>query len=118
MEKLSSEYVEIYGRSCALYYETVRRVIEVSRIIRVNYRRSIYVQPVNELDELDFDLMNREVFIKFRGKIFRITDPPTIEWLMDLFIDKVDKSDKEISLLEHKTHEDRASFAAQEAYAV
>ncbi len=110
----SEEYIEIFGETNDIFYATMKNAIEATRIVRINHKRKIYVLPVNNLVNMKLTLVNREIYVKINGKIFRVTEPPNIDWFIDRIMGNQDVSEKESVEISFVSEDDRSIFGVQE----
>jgi len=108
------EYIEIFGGLNDLFYATMRSAIEAAKIMRINHKRKIYVLPTDDLINMKFTLNKREVYVRINGRIFKITDPPNIEWFIDKIMSGNGATERDNTEISLTMEEDRSIFGVQE----
>ncbi|MGC9009497.1 MAG: hypothetical protein ACP5I7_02640 [Sulfolobales archaeon] len=108
------EYIEIFGGLNDLFYATMRSAIEAAKIIRINHKRKIYVLPTDDLINIKFTLNKREVYVRINGRIFKITEPPNIEWFIDKIMSSNEATERDNTEISLTVEEDRSIFGVQE----
>ncbi|MGC9148248.1 MAG: hypothetical protein ACP5GI_02235 [Sulfolobales archaeon] len=108
------DYIEIFGGLNDLFYATMKNAIEAARIVRINHKRKIYVLPTDDLVNMKFTLTKREIYVRINGRVFKVTDPPNIEWFIDKIMGNQGATEKDNIEITLTADEDRSIFGVQE----